>query len=300
MKKFFTMAMVAIMGLSLLSCNQKGGSATSNVSAAMKDSVSTAFGDFAGSIFNFQSAQDSTLNKEAFLRGMNAVLNSDTAKSYQAGMQVAMQMMQEIDRMQKEGIGFDKAKFMQHFKKAFMADSAVSEMALQQMQTEYTGLMSRAASEAKKNDPEAIKHKKAGEAFVNKKAAEPGYIKTKSGIVYKVIAPGAGENFKDGDAIMTKYKGTHIDGKVFDESKEAVPFKTNGVIPGFAEVLKLMKPGSKVEVIIPGDQAYGDEGQRNPMTGEYTIYPNETLVFELETVGLQKPEDAKKPQMPTR
>ena len=135
MKKFFTMAMVAVMGLSLLSCNQKGGSATSNVSAAMKDSVSTAFGDFAGSIFNFQSAQDSTLNKEAFLRGMNAVLNSDTAKSYQAGMQVAMQMMQEIDRMQKEGIGFDKAKFMQHFKKAFMADSAVSEMALQQMQS---------------------------------------------------------------------------------------------------------------------------------------------------------------------
>ena len=102
MKKIFTIAMVAIMGLSFVSCNQKGGNAGGNVSAAMKDSVSTAFGDFAGSVFNFQSSQDSTLDKEAFMRGLNAALNLDTAKSYQAGIQVGMQLLQEIERMNKE------------------------------------------------------------------------------------------------------------------------------------------------------------------------------------------------------
>ena len=122
---------------------------------------------------------------------------------------------------------------------------------------------------------------------MNKKAAEAGYKKTESGIVYKVITEGAGENFTDGQNVLTKYKGMHIDGKVFDESQEPVAFNTKGVIAGFAEILKLMKPGMKVEVIIPSELAYGADGSQNPMTGEMTIEPNETLVFEMETVGVQ-------------
>ena len=81
---------------------------------------------------------------------------------------------------------------------------------------------------------------------------------------------------------MVNYVGKHIDGKEFDSSKEPVPFQTSQVVPGFAEMIKLMKPGMKVEVIIPGDLAYGPEGR------EPTIGSNETLVFEMETVGKQE------------
>ena len=142
--------------------------------------------------------------------------------------------------------------------------------------------LKRAQAEAKAKDPKAIENKKAGEAFLAKKAKEAGYQKTPSGLVYKVITEGAGENFTDKDVVMVNYVGKHIDGKEFDSSKEPVPFQTSQVVPGFAEMLKLMKPGMKVEVIIPGDLAYGPEGR------EPTIGSNETLVFEMETVGKQE------------
>jgi FKBP-type peptidyl-prolyl cis-trans isomerase FklB len=85
--------------------------------------------------------------------------------------------------------------------------------------------------------------------------------------------------------VKAHYKGTHLDGKVFDSSyerKEPAVFPLDRVIKGWTEALQLMKVGSKWELYIPGDIAYGAKG-RMPK-----IEPNETLVFEVELLGIEK------------
>ncbi len=137
-------------------------------------------------------------------------------------------------------------------------------------------------------DPVAATNKRVGEAFLEEKAAQQGYTKTESGLVYKVLKEGSGSNFKDGDVVLVNYRGTHINGEEFDSNGDKpIPFDLSQVIPGFAEMVKLMKPGQKVEAIIPSDLAYGIEGSRS-------IKPNETLVFEMETVGIKPKETTDK------
>ncbi len=288
MKKLFSIALVAALTLGAVSCNEKGGAGKTSVLA---DSVSMAFGDLYGNGMGGQLKQDSTMDVNKVLRGIETILKADTSdNSYMAGLQIGMQIMQ-MYRGVKQQYGFEmnSRKFMEHFKKGLLADSTLSDREMMTLQQSIEPLLERAAQEAKANDPKAIANKKAGEAYINKMKADKSYKSTPSGLLYKVITEGKGENFKDNDVVMTKYVGKHIDGKEFDSSKgESVAFNLKKVIPGFAEMIKLMKPGSKVVVIIPSDQAYGDTpGPGSP------IGPNETLVFEIETLGVQQAPEAK-------
>ena len=76
------------------------------------------------------------------------------------------------------------------------------------------------------------------------------------------------------------YKGTHVDGKTFDESKEPIAFSPNQVVPGFREALLMMRPGAKMIAVLPQNLAYGARGAGQD------IKPFETLVFEIETLGI--------------
>lgn len=282
MKKILSIALVAIMAVGLVGCNEKGGAAKGS---ALADSVSMAFGDLYGNGMSGQIKADSTMDMKAVMKGIETILKADTSDhGYLAGLQIGIQIMQMYSGVKQQyGIDINQKKFMEHFKKAFMADSAASQEEMMRLQMDLEPLLERAAKEAKANDPKAIENKKAGEAYANKKAAEAGYTKTKSGLVYKVLAEGNGENFTENDVVLTKYVGKHIDGTEFDSSKgEAVPFNLKAVVPGFAEMIQLMKPGMKVEVIIPAELAYAENGNQ-------VIGPNETLVFEVETVGVQAP-----------
>lgn len=285
MKKILSLVMAVCLLGAMNSCNEKAATKSS----PLTDSVSMAFGDLYGNGMGASMKQDSTLNTKDVLRGIEMVLRADTSNhGLMAGIQVGMQIMQMYQGIKQQyGISINQKLFMEHFKKAFTADSAMSQQDMMQLQQQIEPLLSRAKAEAMENDPVAIENKKAGEAFVAKKAKEGGYTKTASGLLYKVITEGSGANFTDNDVIMVNYRGTHIDGKEFDASKEPVAFRTSQVVPGFAEVLKLMKPGMKVEAILPSNIAYGPDGS-GPVIG-----PNETLVFEIETVGVQ-PKDAKK------
>ena len=101
--------------------------------------------------------------------------------------------------------------------------------------------------------------------------------------IYKVVKEGKGEKFKKTDRIMVKYAGRHLNGEEFDSSKgEAVPFNPAQVVPGFGEMLLLMNPGAVYTIYIPAELAYGLNGQAP------VIEPNEMLIFEVETVGLEK------------
>jgi len=142
-------------------------------------------------------------------------------------------------------------------------------------------------SMAKKQDEMkvvAAKNKSDGKKFLEDNSKKAGVKSTPSGLQYKVVKEGKGEKPKDADVVETNYRGTTIDGKEFDSSAKhgsTFSFPVNGVIKGWSEALKLMPVGSKWELYIPSDLAYGDEGY-----GE-DIPPGSTLVFEVELFGIK-------------
>ncbi|HXC62604.1 MAG TPA: FKBP-type peptidyl-prolyl cis-trans isomerase, partial [Nitrospiria bacterium] len=131
----------------------------------------------------------------------------------------------------------------------------------------------------------AEKNKVDGKKFLDENAKKTGVKTTTSGLQYKVIKEGTGDKPKDSDVVEANYRGTTIDGKEFDSSAKhgsASSFPVNGVIKGWSEALKLMPVGSKWELYVPSDLAYGDEGAGDD------IAPGSTLVFEVELLSIKK------------
>ena len=136
-----------------------------------------------------------------------------------------------------------------------------------------------------KNQADAEKNLKAGDAFLAENGKKEGVTTTTSGLQYKVLKSGSGASPKKTDSVKVHYHGTLIDGKVFDSSVqrgEPVTFQVDGVIPGWVEALQLMKVGDKWQLFIPSKLAYAE---RSP---DPTIGPNATLVFEVELLGIEK------------
>ena len=136
----------------------------------------------------------------------------------------------------------------------------------------------------------ADKNKTASDAFLAENAKKDGVKTTASGLQYKVITEGKGAKPKADETVEVNYKGTLIDGTEFDSSykrNQSVTFPVSGVIPGWTEALQLMPVGSKFELYIPSDLAYGPGG-----TGG-VIGPNQALVFEVELLDIKKAEAKK-------
>src|SRR6185436_13169844 len=113
----------------------------------------------------------------------------------------------------------------------------------------------------------------------NKK--KEGVVTLPSGLQYKIITAGTGPKPKASDTVTTNYKGTLVDGTVFDSTydrKEPATFQVGGVIKGWTEALQLMPVGSKWQLVIPPDLAYGEHGAGG------VIPPGATLIFEVELV----------------
>ena len=124
----------------------------------------------------------------------------------------------------------------------------------------------------------------AGQAFLAENALRATVVTTSSGLQYEVLASGDGAAPGPRDIVTTHYHGTFIDGRVFDSSVERgapAAFPVNGVIGGWTEALQLMSVGDKWKLYIPPDLAYGESG-----TGG--IGPNETLIFEVELLDVQR------------
>ena len=122
-----------------------------------------------------------------------------------------------------------------------------------------------------------------GTAYLDANGKKDGVTTTDSGLQYKELVAGNGEKPKATDTVKVHYKGTLIDGTVFDSSYdrgEPAVFPVGGVIPGWTEALQLMKVGDKFELVIPSELAYGANGS-GPVIG-----PDATLVFDVELLGI--------------
>jgi len=127
-----------------------------------------------------------------------------------------------------------------------------------------------------------------GENFLKDNKAKSGVIALPSGLQYRVIKPGNGEQPQKTDSVTVNYEGRLIDGSIFDSSFErgqSATFKVNAVIAGWTEALQLMRPGAEWELFIPSDLAYGERG-----TGG-KIGPNETLIFKVNLISVKKAEN---------
>jgi FKBP-type peptidyl-prolyl cis-trans isomerase FklB len=167
---------------------------------------------------------------------------------------------------------------------------AMSDADLQQTLQAFQQKMMAKQQEAMSKKQEemkgvAEKNKAAGKKFLDDNAKKPEVKSTASGLQYRVVKAGKGDLPKDADVVETNYRGTTIDGKEFDSSAKhgsSFSFPVNGVIKGWSEALKMMPVGSKWELFIPADLAYGDEGY-----GE-DIPPGSTLVFDVELLSIKK------------
>jgi FKBP-type peptidyl-prolyl cis-trans isomerase FklB len=128
------------------------------------------------------------------------------------------------------------------------------------------------------------KNKQEGDAFLAANKSKEGVTTLPSGLQYKILTAGEGKKPAASDTVVCNYRGTLIDGTEFDSSaKHGGPatFPVGGVIKGWTEALQLMPVGSKWQLFIPADLAYGDRGAGG------NIGPGATLIFEVELVSIQ-------------
>ena len=203
-------------------------------------------------------------------------LKTDKEKaSYAIGVKIGKDM-------QRQAIDIDPAIVGRGLKDAF-TDSKIlmteSEMraTLFAFQTDMNGKL-----EAKrKQEGEAAQ--KEGEAFLASNKSRPGVTTLPSGLQYKILTTGSGPKPTASDSVVCHYRGTFINGKEFDSSYkhgEAITFAVTGVIKGWTEALQLMPVGSKWQLFIPSNLAYGEQGHGAD------IPPNATLIFEVELISI--------------
>ena len=179
------------------------------------------------------------------------------------------------------GIDYNKDLFIAAFADVLNDPAVPTQEQYMVLENQFKTYAAGVENFARENSAEALTHRTMGKKYIeNIMSKDPGYIQTPSGLVYKILAPGSGKQFGADDKINVMYKGTHVDGTTFDESKEPVVFSPGQVVPGFREALMMMRPGAKMIAVLPHDIAYGARGAGD------VIKPYETLVFEIETPSL--------------
>jgi FKBP-type peptidyl-prolyl cis-trans isomerase FkpA len=116
-------------------------------------------------------------------------------------------------------------------------------------------------------------------AYLEKAAAEPGAVRTPSGLIYRELRAGTGTSPAATDTVKVNYKGTLVDGKKFDSS-DGIKFPLNQVIPCWTEGVQKMKVGGKAQLVCPSSIGYGPRGNPPDIPG------GATLVFEIELLGI--------------
>lgn len=285
MKKIIFGAVALLAVASFTSCDKNGEKGTS-----LNDSLSTAYGEYVGSMINTDfmgMGEKQKSDKQEFVSGMQVIFGAKTSENGFMGMQVALQMLREIEGLSKQGIEIDKAEVLKSFKEFFLNDSVNSvdvTKATVEFRRLYEVAMAEAqakAAEEKAKAPEAVENVKKGEEAVAALQAEnPNAKVTDSGLAYVIEEAGEAPAPEATSTVVVKYTGKHLNGDIFDSS-EGATFNLQGVVPGFREGIMLLGKGGKATLYIPGNLAYGVDG--NPGGG---IGSNEMIVFDVELLDV--------------
>jgi FKBP-type peptidyl-prolyl cis-trans isomerase FklB len=204
-------------------------------------------------------------------------LKTDKDKlSYALGMQFG-------EGFHKQGIDVDPATFAKAFAEAYAGGKlAMTEDDMRAVLTKAQQDMraKMAAQQAEKG----TKAQQDGEKFLADNKTKEGVVALPSGLQYKILKAGTGEKPTKDDTVVCNYKGTLLDGTEFDASEKhggPASFPVTGVIAGWTEALQMMQVGSKWQLFIPANLAYGAQGPPD-------IGPNATLIFEVELVSIKK------------
>ena len=196
--------------------------------------------------------------------------------SYAVGFQIANQVLQ---RAEAQGVEFDSDAFISAMSDALTGGEP--KLSMEEMQ-QVMEAQNKAQQETMAKMAE--ESQSAGVAYLDEYKAGEGVMTTESGLAYKVLASGEGKSPTDESTVVVHYVGKLIDGTEFDSSVsrgEPATFGVTGVIPGWTEIVQLMKEGDKWEVVIPSDLAYGERG------AGASIPPHSTLVFEIELLEVK-------------
>ncbi len=191
-------------------------------------------------------------------------------------------------RMKADGVPLDATSFSLGLSDAL--EGKDSRMTQEEIAAEMQAYQEKANAEnAAAQAALAEANEAASAAYLAANAAEEGVVTTESGLQYKVVTEGTGPKPGPDDTVEVHYRGTLTDGTEFDSSYsrgETVTFGVGQVIPGWTEALQLMPVGSKWELAIPSDLAYGAGG-----AGQ-VIGPNAALVFEVELIAIPSDDEA--------
>jgi len=205
-------------------------------------------------------------------------LDSDQKKySYAVGNKVGQQIVKQFSSQPN----IDLDVFLQGIAAVFpgnetaLSDQETNEIIQKVQQEELAAATAQAEMKAE-----------TGKAFLESNKNEDGVMVTASGLQYKVLVSGEDGGTKPtaSDTVVVHYKGTLMDGTEFDSSysrNEPATFGLGSIIPGWQEVLQLMKPGDKWAVVLPPELAYGEQGAGK------SIGPNEILLFDIELLEVK-------------
>lgn len=215
-----------------------------------------------------------------FADGTN-VLNDETSRvSYAIGMSVGRSLL----NVQNQGEVVDTDMVGRGIKD--MLSGGTMLLTPEQMQETLMAFQKDlAAKQQKKREELAAREKVEGEAFLATNKNSPGVVTLPDGLQYKVLAEGTGPVPTNTDNVTVNYRGTLLDGTEFDSSiKRGQPakFPVTGVIRGWTEALLSMKTGSKWQLFVPSELAYGERGRPG-------IPPNAVLTFEVELLSIESP-----------
>ena len=298
MKKIIVLAVAVLMGASLTPASaakkkQNAGQRTPAQLVTHNDSLSFAAGQtLTTGLMNFlkQQYDIDESNLAQFIKGIEEALDKgDKAegRAYAAGVTIAHTIKDKMyPGISKDfGNNVDEKLFVKGFISALLGDSVPMKHADAE---KYYREQVEAAKKAKLD--ETIK---AGEAFLRENAKKEGVKTTESGLQYKIFKAGNGEIPAPIDEVEVIYEGRLIDGTVFDATskhngQKTDKFRADRVIKGWTEALTMMPVGSKWQIYIPQNLAYGDRAAGD------VIKPGSTLVFDIELVGVKKNAPIKK------
>ena len=226
------------------------------------------------------TAEKPVKEKEETTQSAGEEMTASQKHAYAMGASMGLYVDSRAAQQDKLGVPLDKEALRKGFKDGLEDSLAFSKEEIQQLAQEGEQSLREKQQAAAKEQAEQNVSK--GKEYMAENADKEGVKTTESGIQYKVIEEGEGNSPAAEDTVKVHYKGTLIDGTVFDSSYdrgEPATFPLNRVIPGWTEGVQLMQEGAKYQFVIPPELAYGERA-----TGAIT--PNSTLIFDVELIEI--------------